>query len=246
LGGSFDLSGISGTYTESYVKTAISDFVAGCKTDSIWTKITEAYLLSGVTFSGVLAKLKHGGTAALTNVNFVSGDYLAAGSGAGLIGNGSTKYLQTGASSRVSDVSLSAYVTNLQQPTFYAGLIGAKGGPTTDGFYIAEKVSTLGGHCMSFRDVQITGFNVACYIISSAEASICTPYKNGTATTATLTLAGTASGTYGILASNSSGSDKGNSRISFAHCGTGLTTTNAANLSTRVNALMTALGANVY
>jgi hypothetical protein len=35
-------------------------------------------------------------------------------------------------------------------------------------------------------------------------------------------------------------------RLSAAHIGTGLTDTDASNLSTRVNAAMTAIGANVY
>jgi hypothetical protein len=91
LGGSFD---IDGTYTESVVKTAISDFVAICKTDGTWSKITEAYLLAGVDFSGLMAKLKYDTTATLTNNGFVSGDYQAVSSGAGLTGDGSI-YLGT-------------------------------------------------------------------------------------------------------------------------------------------------------
>ena len=36
LGGSFDLTGINGTYTAAYVKNAINEFVKSCKSGSIW------------------------------------------------------------------------------------------------------------------------------------------------------------------------------------------------------------------
>jgi hypothetical protein len=266
LGGSFDLSGISGTYTESYVKTAISDFVAGCKTDSIWTKITEAYLLSGVTFGGVLAKLKHAGTAALTNVNFVSGDYLAAGSGAGLIGNGSTKRLTSGqnmsAGVAVDDLHLSFYTTVARtvasgfpaevhcwifgsESTTFTGLTSFGSGASnytfwSGGYSDATTNSTFG-----------TGYMCGTSrpgIVGTASAFL---YKNGSSTSSNLNkaLAGRSlpAVDMNVFCANNGGPFRyTDSRLSFVTKGTALTDTDAANLSTRINALMTALGANVY
>jgi hypothetical protein len=80
-----------GSNLEPAVAKAINDFVAGCKTDGIWTAIKASCILMGArTLSGALTPLV--GTAP-TNVNFVSGDYNRK---TGLVGDGSTKYLNSG------------------------------------------------------------------------------------------------------------------------------------------------------
>ena len=79
-----------GQTLEDGVKTAINDFVVGCKADGIWNAIKASCILSGArTLSGALVPLV--GTAP-TNNNFVTGDYNRK---TGLIGNGSTKYLNS-------------------------------------------------------------------------------------------------------------------------------------------------------
>jgi len=79
-----------GQTLESGVKKAYNTFVKGCKSDGIWDAIKASCIMAGArTLSGALVPLK--GTAP-TNVNFVSGDYVRA---TGLIGNGSTKYLNS-------------------------------------------------------------------------------------------------------------------------------------------------------
>jgi hypothetical protein len=75
---------------ETGVRYAINDFVIGCKNDGIWSAIKASCILAGArTLSGALLPLA--GTAP-TNVNFVSGDYNRK---TGLVGNGSTKYLNS-------------------------------------------------------------------------------------------------------------------------------------------------------
>ena len=72
------------------VGKAINDFVVGCKADKTWNAIKASCILSGArTLSGALVPLS--GTAP-TNFNFVSGDYDRK---TGLVGNGSTKYLDS-------------------------------------------------------------------------------------------------------------------------------------------------------
>jgi hypothetical protein len=72
------------------VKLAIDAFVVGCKADGIWTPIKSACFLRGPrTLAGASVPLV--GTAP-TNVNFSSGDYSQF---SGLVGNGSTKYLNS-------------------------------------------------------------------------------------------------------------------------------------------------------
>jgi hypothetical protein len=75
---------------EPAVKTAINDFVVGCKSDGIWAALKASCIMAGArTLSGALVPLK--GTAP-TNFNFVDGDYNRT---TGLVGDGSTKRLDT-------------------------------------------------------------------------------------------------------------------------------------------------------
>ena len=79
-----------GQRIEDPVRFAINNFVIGCKADGIWTAIKASCILAGArTLTGALVPLV--GTAP-TNVNFVSGDYNRK---TGLVGNGSTKYLNS-------------------------------------------------------------------------------------------------------------------------------------------------------
>lgn len=80
-----------GQSLESGVKSAINDFVVGCKTDGNWSALKASCILAGArTLAGALVPLV--GTAP-TNFNFVSADYNRK---TGLVGNGSTKKLFTG------------------------------------------------------------------------------------------------------------------------------------------------------
>jgi len=79
-----------GQALEEKVKIAIDNFVLGCKADGIWSAIKASCILAGArTLSGALVPLVG---VAPTNFNFVSGDYNRK---TGLIGDGSTKYLDT-------------------------------------------------------------------------------------------------------------------------------------------------------
>ena len=79
-----------GQILEDAVRAAINNFVVGCKADSIWTAIKASCILAGArTLNGALVPLA--GTAP-TNNSFVSGDYNRK---TGLVGNGSTKYLDS-------------------------------------------------------------------------------------------------------------------------------------------------------
>lgn len=79
-----------GDRLEFGVRQAISQFVAGCKTDNIWSAIKASCILCGArTLSGALTPLVG---SAPTNNNFVAGDYSRT---LGLLGNGSTKYINT-------------------------------------------------------------------------------------------------------------------------------------------------------
>ena len=75
---------------EAGVKTAINDFVVGCKADGIWDALKASCILAGArTLNGCLVPLVG---PAPTNFNFVSADYNRK---TGLKGDGSTKYLNS-------------------------------------------------------------------------------------------------------------------------------------------------------
>jgi hypothetical protein len=98
-----------GAALEGGVKTAINNFVVGCKADGIWSAIKASCILAGArTLSGALVPLV--GTAP-TNFNFVSGDYNRK---TGLVGDGSTKYLNSNRSGNAdpqNSFHSSVYVT---------------------------------------------------------------------------------------------------------------------------------------
>ena len=81
-----------GEALEEGVRTAINDFVVGCKADAIWDALKASCILAGArTLNGCLVSLT-GAAPTNVNVNFVSADYNRK---TGLKGDGSTKYLDT-------------------------------------------------------------------------------------------------------------------------------------------------------
>jgi hypothetical protein len=79
-----------GQALEPGVRTAINDFVVGCKSDGIWNAIRASCIMAGArTLSGALVPLVG---PAPTNFNFVGADYNRR---TGLKGDGTTKYLNS-------------------------------------------------------------------------------------------------------------------------------------------------------
>jgi hypothetical protein len=79
-----------GNRLEDGVISAYESFITGCKTDSIWSALKASCILAGArTLSGAMVPLVG---SAPTNFNFVSADYNRK---TGLLGNGSSKYLNT-------------------------------------------------------------------------------------------------------------------------------------------------------
>jgi hypothetical protein len=116
-----------GQALEAGTRQAINNFVIGCKQDGIWSAIKASCILSGArTLNGALQPLA--GTAP-TNFNFVSGDYNRK---TGLVGNGSSKYLNSGYAATLRDsVHMAAYTT--EQATIYPDGPTIIGTSTADG-----------------------------------------------------------------------------------------------------------------
>lgn len=269
LGGSFDQTAINASYTEAYCKGAISDCIAGLKTDAVWSKITELYLMGFVSFAGLMAKVKHAGTATLTNTNFASGDYLAAGSGAGLKGNAANKRLSTGlvVSDHLSagDGSLGIYAEDMETAVT-KGFIGVADAPTATAPHAlllqdtGSRRGVIAGHYSNPNTIFITAASPvasAFEIISRTSTTDSRFYRNGTQSGSTNTNTSTdvADGMIGLFSLRyGTGTSEGSysfgnysaMRAKVGFVGAGITDTEAANISSRINTLMTAIGANVY
>jgi len=123
-----------GQALEDGVRTAINDFVVGCKDDGIWSAIKSACILAGArTLDGALTPLVG---SAPTNNNFVSGDYDRE---TGLVGNQSTKYLDSNQSGDTASDSINSFHLTINATTVeassnlaYGGVRDASNSPPSD------------------------------------------------------------------------------------------------------------------
>jgi hypothetical protein len=219
-----------GQYMEPAVQLAVNDFVAGCKTDGIWSAITGAALLMGArTLSGALTPLVGG--AITNNGAFVSGDYNRK---AGLAGNGSN-YLRPSTSAGPTEVnsSMSVYSTTGQfDLRFIAGWNSSNCLATLTAKSARSSSSTA--HSFSNQNgVQFAGFS------RSASGSFFA--RNGGVTdTANIVAGGSgALGQFGVFALGNNTNLISTHRIAFYHCGLPL---DLALLDSRVTALYNAIG----
>jgi hypothetical protein len=112
---------------ETNTRYAINNFVIGCKADGIWSAIKASCILAGArTLTGALVPLV--GTAP-TNVGpFVSGDYNRK---TGLVGNGSTKYLNSNRPHNADPLNSSHISVWAQTFTLGSAYIGIHTSPRT-------------------------------------------------------------------------------------------------------------------
>lgn len=91
----FDLTDIDSGLTPSVVKSIWNAYIITQKADGTWDKKIEIVPNCGVRFGAVTAKLKYSSNPVTTPINFVSGDYAAAGAAPGFKGDGSSKEINT-------------------------------------------------------------------------------------------------------------------------------------------------------
>ena len=221
-----------GQSLESGVRTAISDFVVGCKTDGIWDAIKASCILAGArTLDGALVPLVGG---APTNNNFVSGDYDRE---TGLVGDGSTKYL---GSSR----------NNTEDPqdnthhAVYASIVDS--GSTgryieAGGFrYIESRSGELTTRVNDTTSAVTSSSNNAGFI-GVSRSSLASYILRASGSDSTKVVTSNQYPTNEVTVFGS-GSNKSSSRIAFYSIGESL---DLASLDTRVSNLITAIGAAI-
>ena len=228
-----------GQALEASVKTAINNFVVGCKADGIWDAIKSSAILAGArTLSGALQPLV--GTAP-TNFNFVSGDYDRK---TGLKGNGSTKYLNSNRNNNADPqddrhVSIYANIPDNNNRI----LTGVRApGTNVGGFEIRQTNYT---YCNPSSDTSTTtttpslGLNFLGY--SRTNSLSYTSRRNGSDSTLSMD-SGTPISLNIFFYTRNDLAIKSNARISFYSIGESL---DLALLDTRVTTLINAIGAAI-
>lgn len=235
---------------ENGVKVAIDNFVLGCKADGIWSAIKASCILAGArTLNGALVPLV--GTAP-TNVNFVSGDYNRK---TGLVGNGSTKYLNSNRNQNAdprNNQHLTAYLSsNSGTGNFVAARAEASNG------FGDSSISSAPSANFPFRS-RISAFNAAeqgsrsgatatgFVGLSRSSSASFTTRISGSNETLTATSATITSGNYGVFArirtDTSTVDGYTASRLAFYSIGESL---DLAKLDTRVTDLINAFAAAI-
>jgi hypothetical protein len=225
-----------GNALENGVKIAYSNFIRGCKADGTWNAIKASCILAGArTLSGALVPLV--GTAP-TNLNFVSGDYDRK---TGLVGNGSTKYLE---SNRVSNAdpqnssSLAVYATALTTGiSFYIGTGNAPSIANAIGF--DGNLFTYSRSNVVARPNPLVGSHTAGLIgIDRSSNSNFRIRSNKTTSTATVSSIGTSTDSVRVFATGAVAGFNSNSRLAFYSIGESL---DLALLDARVTDLINAI-----
>jgi hypothetical protein len=232
---------------EANVRYAINNFVLGCKSDGIWSAIKASCILAGArTLSGALVPLV--GTAP-TNVNFVAGDYNRK---TGLVGNGSTKYLNTNRAANAQSQNnqhFSIYGSSLDTSTnVYIGSSG-NGAPkngalfstSSINFYFNNQIPIITNQLATLATAaQETGFAGS----SRSGVATTTGRRNGTNYTNSESSVSPSSDNYFVFASNTNGTANyfSSARLAFYSIGESL---DLALLDTRVTALINAIAAAI-
>ena len=224
---------------EAGVKRAIDNFVRGCKRDGIWSAIKASCILAGArTLTGALTPLV--GTAPTNNGPFVSGDYNRK---TGLVGNGSTKYLNSNRNNN-ADPQDNKHVSLYNSSSLLSGAIicgaGATAGRTSItefGGVVSARLNNSSPQSFGAATSSVTGFTGA-----SRSSSASFQWRhNGATNTATVASDGVLNENIGILA-RVDNTLYSTTRIAFYSIGESL---NLALLDSRVSALITAIGAAI-
>ena len=154
---------------EPATRKAINNFVIGCKQDGIWTAIKASCILAGArTLAGALVPLV--GTAP-TNNGFIGigTDYVRK---TGLVGNGSTKYLNSNRNNNADpqdNQHLSVYINTAGTSAINEGYIGCGlanngashifRGPTNNGIASRSRNGSPGPFFGSANDIGLIGIS---------------------------------------------------------------------------------------
>jgi len=226
---------------EPAVRTAINDFVVGCKSDGIWNAIKASCILAGArTTNGALVPLK--GTAP-TPFNFDLVNDTDYDRKTGLVGDGSTKYLNAnrlGDADPTNNEHQSIYVSTSANVSGFPQYIISFDGSTARniawnsglGAYVFPNTTSSGADSGGGSPTGFIGH-------SRDNASTFDFFVNNTLTADINQGSSAAPNVDTFLFSFSDGSNKSNGRLAFYSIGESL---DLAKLDTRISDFITAIG----
>ena len=236
----------AGTTLSAGQKTAIYNLVGGMKQTGLWTKMTALYPFVGGTAGCHAINLKTPGT---YNITWTAAPTQNSN---GVTFNGSTQYGDTGI---IPSTALTQTSTHLSfyRRTFSAGAsydIGCSNG--TDGCFILSRsggvfrvslnnpVGTPDGITLS--PIDLTGMFIGTRTAASVQAGYIRSRLRLSGTVASNTPIGTRSLYIGAVNSSGTATNFSDGNYAFASVGTGLSATDAQNLSLLVQSYQSALG----
>lgn len=235
-----------GQALETSTKIAINNFVVGCKSDNIWDAIKSSCILAGArTLNGALIPLKG---IAPTNNFFISSDYNRA---TGLLGDGSSKYLNTNRNNNADPQNnnhQTTYLTSFNPTSAVETVMGFSSGSIgyTAIVYVGADGSlrffnrSSGSTIVVFSSVTYPQFMGTSRSISTSFSRI----VNNTLTTQDITTQTLSNFPIFVFASSNSStpnpSQYSNSRIAFYSIGENL---DLSLYKTRIDTLMSAYSA---
>lgn len=239
------------------VRKSVLDLILKLKASGIWDKLLEVYIFCGVDdFNSTLSKLKYVSSPRLTNVGFLSTDYVKNGLQCGLQGSiGATgKYILTGIGSNdLSSTNRSAGVYETKRANnYYDTIIGrdkdgagnSAWGPTVnlDNTInsrlndVAYNTYTLGGNSSTLAGGLL--------YIGSGPTEVAL-FNNKTWASFSIVQGQIVGSTPYRIGGNIGGGSSMAGNISIGFIGTYLNQTDTINLSTYFDAFMTDIGGNV-
>ena len=277
LGGTFDATSVDPIYTEQYNKTITNALVKALKgnpdelgalttalpgnitASNLWAnKITEIYLFGGVSFNGLMTKLKYKTEQILINSGFNSSDYIPVGNTAGLYGDGLNMLFTDPIVAVAHNLFFGIYITSEYESEAFRTPIGIRRGNSiyslTPRFDDNEEIGVnFAGTWLGQWPAQPVGF-----LTGGIFVGLLSYHKNGqdfvfsfglpTAFTGNerIGIFGQAFDNFGADPSFLTPDSQLNASSVLAYYGLGLNTTENAYLSWCVNAWATLLGANTY
>ena len=214
-------------------KAAVNAFIAGCKTDGIWTAIKASCLLAGPdSLAGALVPLV--GTAPTNKGGlFVGGDYSRT---TGLLGDGTTKALDTNRANNISgqdDQSMSVWLSTFANDNWIGAGRAAAGATVICGTVVRSHAAASGPATASTTGlVGVSRAASGAYTIRKAGANSTQSTTSDGQHADTIKVFNRGSGTTGYDTSYSA------AKIAFYHEGTAL---NLALLDARLTTYMAAL-----
>jgi hypothetical protein len=243
---------------------AVNDFCNAIDAASIRDRFYRVNLFAGGNLSAALVPLFRGpslsgtqfGNAIDTNNNFVSGDYVETGSAGGLLGNGSTKYLNTGLNaSAIPDLSQSGHLSVYASGAF-SGQIALGAYAFTNPPFVVTHTSEIQMNAASANTYinasangQTPAYTSPVFVVGSrTSATNHIGYANGVAGTATTTTANLANPAlpFFVFSRNLGGGPSVyfGQRLCAYSIGEGMTGAQVSSLNTAMQAFQTALTRN--